>query len=224
MKKESMSQQTLQTVVTVLAIVVLVAAYMLGFNMGKMSMLDGSTISKGGNVEVLKGVAGKGSEDAPVTIQLWSEFECPFSARFYRDTLPQIEEQYIKTGKVMFIYKDFPLSFHANAQKAAEAGKCALEQDKFWEMHDKIYDSAGAGVKPTVENLKAWAGELGLKQGKFDECLDSGRMAAKVQADMQEGQQKGIRGTPGFLINDQPLSGAQPFSEFQKVIEAELAK
>ncbi|MBR9693186.1 DsbA family protein [Candidatus Woesearchaeota archaeon] len=220
---ENMSQQTLQTVTVALVIVVVAAAYLIGFNMGKMSE-GGSIMSDGGNVEVLKGVAGKGSEDAPVLIEEWSDFECPFCARFYQQTLPQIEEQYIKTGKVKLVYKDFPLSFHATAQKAAEGGKCALEQGKFWELHDKIFDSAGAGQKPTVDNLKAWAGELGMNTGKFNECLDSGRMATKVQADMQEGQQKGVRGTPGFLINGELISGAQPFENFKAIIDKKLAE
>ena len=221
--KQGLSQQTMGTIATVLAIVVLVSAYMVGFNAGKLSTLDGTTVVKDSTTVNLAG-ALKGNEDAPVLIEEWSDFECPFCTRWYTQTLPQIEETYIKTGKVKLVYKDFPLSFHANAQKAAEAGKCALEQDKFWDMHDKIFDSAGLGQKPTVDNLKAWAGQLGLNQGKFDECLDSGKMAAKVQAEMQEGQQKGVRGTPGFLINGQLVSGAQPFAAFQTAIEAALAE
>ncbi len=220
-KQESADQYTMGWIASILGVIVIIASFMLGFNMGKLSTMEGGAVvtTGSGNTEV----ALKGSEDAPVLIEEWSDFECPFCTRWYQQTLPQIEEQYIKTGKVKLVYKDFPLSFHANAQKAAEAGKCALEQGKFWEMHDKIFDSSAVGVKPTVDNLKAWAGELGLKQSKFDECLDSGRTAAAVRAEMAEGQQKGISGTPGFLINGQLISGAQPFEAFKTAIDAQLA-
>ena len=82
----------------------------------------------------------KGDEDAPVTIVEWSDFECPFCTRFYTETLGKLEEKYINTGKVKFVYRDFPLGFHANAQKAAEAAECAGEQGKYWEMHDKLFE------------------------------------------------------------------------------------
>lgn len=163
----------------------------------------------------------KGDENAPVTIVEWSDFECPFCTRFYQQTLSQIEENYIRTGKVKFVYRDFPLSFHANAQKAAEAAECAGEQGKFWEMHDKLFEE---GVSNGVSSFKQFAGDIGLDTSKFNDCLDSGKMADEVQKDMADGAAVGIRGTPGFIINGQLVSGAQPFSVFQQLIEAELAK
>lgn len=162
----------------------------------------------------------KGDKDAPVTIIEWSDFECPFCGRFYSQTLGQIDEQYIKTGKVKLVYKDFPLSFHPQAQKSAEAAECAGEQDKFFEMHDLLFEK---GVAGGVSSFKQFAGEIGLNQADFDKCLDSGAMAAEVQEDMKEGAAAGVRGTPGFLINGKLVSGAQPFSVFQQAIEAELA-
>ncbi len=163
--------------------------------------------------------AVKGEEDAPVTIIEWSDFECPFCARFYRETLSSIEEQYIKTGKVKLVYRDFPLSFHANAQKAAEAAECAGEQKKYWEMHDLLFEN---GVQGGVAGFKQYAKQLGLNTAKFNECLDSGKMASEVRKDMADGTAAGIQGTPGFLVNGKLVSGAQPFSVFQQVIEAEL--
>jgi protein-disulfide isomerase len=165
--------------------------------------------------------AVKGDPDAPVTIVEWSDFECPFCGRFYENTLPQIEEQYINTGKAKLVYRDYPLSFHRNAQKSAEATECAGEQGKFWEMHDKLFES---GVTGGVDAFKQYAVELGLDTASFNSCLDSGQMAAEVQKDMAEGQANGIRGTPGFIINGKVISGAQPFAAFQQVIEAELAQ
>ena len=165
--------------------------------------------------------AFKGDADAPVIIIEFSDYECPFCARFYRDTLPQIEEQYIKTGKVKFVYRDFPLSFHQQAQKAAEAAECAGEQGKYFDMHDLLFES---GVSGGVAAFKGYAAEIGLDTDDFDSCLDSGEQAAEVKADMRDGTAAGIRGTPGFIVNGQLVSGAQPFSVFQQIIEAELAK
>lgn len=162
----------------------------------------------------------KGNSNAPVTIVEWSDFECPFCARFYRDTLPQIQSEYIDTGKVKLVFRDFPLGFHANAQKSAEAAECAGEQGMFWEMHDKLFDE---GVTGGVTSFKQYAADLGLDQSEFDSCLDSGRMASETAKDMQDGQRAGVSGTPGFIINGQLVSGAQPFANFKRVIDAALA-
>jgi protein-disulfide isomerase len=163
----------------------------------------------------------KGDPNAPVTIVEWSDFECPFCGRFYSDTLGQIQSEYIDTGKVKLVYRDFPLSFHANAQKSAEAAECAGEQDKFWEMHDLLFER---GVTGGVTAFKQFAAELGLDTGDFNTCLDTGAMAAETAKDMADGGQAGVRGTPGFVINGQLVSGAQPFSNFKQIIDAELAK
>lgn len=163
----------------------------------------------------------KGDKNAPVTIIEFSDFECPFCTRFYKNTLPQLEEEYIKTGKVKFVYRDFPLSFHANAQKAAEAAECAAEQNKFWEMHDKLFEE---GVKGGVDSFKQFASELGLDTAEFNDCLDSDKMTSEVKKDFADGQKAGVSGTPAFFINGISLSGAQPFESFKQVIEAELEK
>jgi len=163
----------------------------------------------------------KGDANAPVTIVEWSDFECPFCTRFYKETLSQIEENYIRTGKVKFVYRDFPLSFHANAQKAAEAAECAGEQENFWEMHDLLFEN---GVSRGTGSFKQYAADLGLDTASFNECLDSGKYASEVQKDFQDGQIAGITGTPGFIINGVLVSGAQPFEVFQQIIEGELAR
>lgn len=164
--------------------------------------------------------AVRGDKDAPVTIVEWSDFECPFCGRFYQQTLPSIEEEYIKTGKVKLVYRDFPLSFHANAQKAAEAAECAGEQGKYWEMHDLLFEK---GVQGGVAGFKQYAKNLGLNTAKFDTCLDSGAMAGEIQQDMADGAAVGIQGTPGFIVNGKLVSGAQPFAVFKQVIDAELS-
>ncbi len=163
--------------------------------------------------------AVRGDADAPVTIVEWSDYECPFCAKFYSETESLINEQYVKTGKVKLVYRDFPLSFHANAQKAAEAAECAGEQDKYWEMHDMIFEQ---GVQGGVAGFKQYAKSLSLNSAKFDTCLDSGAMTTETQKDMDDGAAVGIQGTPGFLINGKLVSGAQPFAVFKQVIDAEL--
>ncbi|MBS3116953.1 DsbA family protein [Candidatus Woesearchaeota archaeon] len=162
----------------------------------------------------------KGDKNAPVTIVEFSDFECPFCGRFYEQTLPQIEEQYIKTGKVKLVYRDFPLSFHTQAQKAAEAAECAGEQGKFWQMHDKLFKE---GVSGGVTAFKQYAADLKLDMEKFNSCLDSGQMANEIRKDFLDGQQAGVQGTPGFFVNGKVISGAQPFSVFQQIIEQELS-
>ena len=163
----------------------------------------------------------KGDPDAPVTIVEWSDFECPFCQRFYKETLPLIEEKYIKKGKVKFVFRDFPLNFHKNAQKAAEAAECAGEQGKFWEMHDKLFEE---GVKGGVASFKKYAREIGLDAGEFDKCLDSGKMSPEVLNDKSQGKFKGVSSTPTFFINGRMLTGAKSFSVFSKIIEEELAR
>lgn len=165
--------------------------------------------------------AVKGDVKAPVTIVEFSDYECPFCARFYQQTFSQINEKYIKTGKVKFIYRDFPLSFHPQAQKAAEAAECAGEQGKYYDMHDKLFEK---GVAGGVASFKQYAQEIGLDTAKFNTCLDSGQMAAEVKKDMADGAAVGVQGTPGFFVNGVEVSGAQPFEVFQQVIDAALAE
>lgn len=177
-----------------------------------------------------------GQENAPVTIIEFSDYQCPFCRKFWTETFSQVKEQYIDTGKAKLIYRDFPLTnIHPMAAKAAEAAECVQEQagdEAYFEMHDKIFaeqnvmdggDPNNGPVKSTVQftaqDLKDWANELGYDIGS---CLDSGQMSSEVQSDLRDGQAAGGRGTPYFVINGKPLSGAQPFSAFQQAIESEL--
>lgn len=171
------------------------------------------------NSKLVDDDAIKGDKNAPVTIVEFSDYECPFCVKFYTQTLPQIEENYIKTGKVKLIYRDFPLGFHAQAQKAAEAAECAGEQGKYYEMHNLLFER---GVAGGVNSFKAYAKELKLDTTKFDQCLDSGKMSSEVKKDAADGGKYGVQGTPAFFINGKLLSGAQPYSVFQQAIEAEL--
>jgi len=167
-----------------------------------------------------------GQPDAPVVIVEFSDYQCPFCKRFAEQTLPQIKEKYIDTGKVKLIFRDFPLSsIHPNAELAAEAAQCAHEQGKFWEMHDRIFQGQFEWSKSSEPELdfKEYAKEIGLDVEKFTECLESERYKEEIQKDLRDGISYGVRGTPTFFINGLRVRGAQPFSVFQQVIEAELA-
>ncbi|MEK6858419.1 MAG: thioredoxin domain-containing protein [Nanoarchaeota archaeon] len=174
------------------------------------------------DVNQIKNAPVKGLANAPVTIVEFSDFECPFCERFYSDAYKQIDEQYIKTGKAKVIFMQFPLGFHAEAQKAAEASLCAQAQkgnDGFWKMHDKLFENQDS---LSMENYKKWAREIGLNGALFDGCLDKGDFEARVNAELAYGQSLGVSGTPSFFVNGKPLVGAQPFSAFKQIIDAEL--
>ncbi len=160
-----------------------------------------------------------GGADAPVTIIEFSDFQCPFCARFVEQAMPQIKEDYIDTGKVKMVFRNFPLRFHENAESAALAAECANEQGRFWEYHDKIFQNqAYLGM----DNYRAWAVELGLNAGQFNSCLDSGKYAENVQKDAEDGAKAGVTGTPTFFVNGQKIVGAQPYSAFKIAIDNAL--
>ncbi len=160
----------------------------------------------------------RGNPTAPVTVVEFSDFQCPFCERA-RPTVARVREVY--GDKVRWVFRHFPLGFHENAQKAGEAAACAGDQGRFWEMHDRLW---ATNSKLAVSDLKADAAALGLDTSAFDRCLDSGRHADVVQRDQEAGASYGVSGTPAFFVNGRPLVGAQPFEEFQRVIDAELQR
>ena len=162
-----------------------------------------------------------GEKDAKLTIVEFSDYQCPYCKSFFDDTLPEIKKKYIDTGKVKLVYRDFPLDFHPNAQKAAEAAECAGEQNKYFQMHDKLFENQ---VALDTDDLKKYAKDIGLNTAQFNTCLDTGKMASEVESDYQEGVNYGVSGTPAFFINGKLIEGAQPFSVFKQAIDAELNK
>ncbi len=176
------------------------------------------------NIKVdVKGDPFKGNKDAKVTIVEFSDFQCPFCSRFYEQTFPQLEKEYINTGKVKLVFKDFPLrSIHPLAQKASEAAECADEQGKFWEYHDKLFEAQQEWRTSGIDSFKQYASDLGLDTEKFNNCLDNDETKDEVDEDYNEALKAGGRGTPYFVINGKPLSGAQPFANFKAIIDAEL--
>jgi protein-disulfide isomerase len=174
----------------------------------------------------------KGEQNAPITIIEFSDFQCPFCARFHEQTLPLILEQYVETGKVKFVYRDFPIqTSHPNAMPAAAASECAHEQDKYWEYHDELFKNQGIWnnmeITSAITIFKEYATKLELNQEQFDSCLDSGKYIEEINKDLRDGQNYGITGTPGFFIGNEQdgfiqLTGARPFEAFKSVIDSQL--
>ena len=178
------------------------------------------------------GIAGNpmlGKKDAPLTLIEFSDYQCPFCRRFFETTLGALKKDYIDTGKVRYVFRDFPLDgIHPQARKAAEAARCAGDQSKYWEMHDILFEnkkSLGVG------KLKEYARSIGVDPVAFDECLEKGKYTAEVQKDYKDGLAAGVRGTSGFFLGkSEPggtiqgvlISGARPTRAFRVVIETLL--
>ena len=166
-----------------------------------------------------------GNPNAKVIMIEFSDFQCPFCGRFFSQTLPQIKEDYIKTGKVKFVYRDFPF-LGQESEWAAEAAECAKEQGKFWQYHDYLFENQQGenGGAFSKDNLKKFAQGLGLDTSQFNGCLDSDKYIDEVRKDLSDGRVAGVTGTPTVFINGIRVVGALSFSEYQKVIEQELVK
>jgi protein-disulfide isomerase len=157
----------------------------------------------------------KGREDAPVTIVEFSDFQCSFCRKFWKDTLPRIEAEYINTGKVRFIYRHLAV-LGPFSERAAEAAECAREQGKFWAYHDRLFERAGrlAFTDPGLME------DLRLDPRAFEVCLASGRHRERIVRESALAQRLGASGTPTFLINGTLLIGARPFEMFKRILDA----
>lgn len=164
-----------------------------------------------------------GDTDAPVTIIEFSDYECPFCSRHVTQVFPEIKENYIDTGKVKYVFRDFPLGFHQNAIPAAIAANCAREQsddETYFEFHDLLFADQ---QNLTESAFKEYAEELNLDAGAFEACLEEND-TSEVENDMAEGAEYGVSGTPGFFINGWQIKGAYPYPAFEELIEQELAR
>lgn len=167
-----------------------------------------------------------GNADAPITIIEFSDYQCPFCKRHFTNTLSVLKTNYIDTGKVRYVFRDFPLdSIHPYARKAAEAAHCAGDQGKFWDMHDVMFNYQGALMQ---DNLKGFAHDMKLDVEAFNVCLDGGKYAKTVEADVAAGSAAGVTGTPGFFIGKTKpdgtmvatlMKGAQPAEAFSQVVD-----
>lgn len=174
----------------------------------------------------------RGDPNAPISIIEFSDFQCPFCARFHVQTLPSLLEEYIDTGKVKLVYRDFPIqSIHPNALPAAVAAECANEQGKYWEYHDALFEKQSSWARQdsnsAILTFTQYAQDIDLEMEQFNSCLSTGKYLQEVQKDLNDGRDYDITGTPGFFIgNDEigfvKLNGAQPFDSFKRIIDAQL--
>jgi protein-disulfide isomerase len=178
----------------------------------------------------LEGAATAGSSSAKAAVIEYSDYQCPFCARFARDTEPALRKEYVETGKVLFAFRHLPLEqIHAFALKAAESAECARRQDKFWSMHALLFEDPKALELPM---LRQRAIRSGLDVKAFDRCL-AGQALDRVREDAASAQALGITGTPAFLLGEvlpdgrvkvtRRLSGALPIEQFRAALDALLA-
>lgn len=182
-----------------------------------------------------------GDPNAPIKVEEFSDFQCPFCERFHNETEALLKQYYVETGKVYFVYHSMGNwvsqnmgGLNTESQDAAAAAYCAGDQDKFWNMHAYLFGNVlGEGVDSfTDKRLAEIAAKAGLNMDEFNSCYDSGKYVERTQQDLQDGTAAGINGTPGFLVTwmvdgetkTKLIEGAQPFTTFQTELEAILAE
>lgn len=173
-------------------------------------------------LDVNENAATLGDPNAPLTITEYSDFECPYCGKAAREVLPTIQKDYVDTGKVKLVYKNFPLPAHRYAESAAYAAECANQQGKFWEYQDLLFNNQ---EKLTGRDLTSYAEQVGLDMDAFNICKDHSKIEEKVQLQMQEGINKGITGTPTFIFSDGTrIEGYATVESFKQSIDQSLAR
>ncbi len=162
-----------------------------------------------------------GDPEAAVTIVEFSDYECPFCAKYNLETFPMVKGELIDTGRVHYVFKDYPLAgLHPRAAQAHVAARCAGDQGAYWDMHARLFERQSEWSRSSDRGdvLESFAADLGLETSSFAACLASGRWDAAVDADVAEGTRLGVRGTPTFFVNGYPLVGAHPFEVIEEVV------
>jgi protein-disulfide isomerase len=171
-----------------------------------------------------------GNPDAKVTMIEFGDYQCPSCRAFWREIEPRIKKDYIDKGLVKLVFRDFPLTqIHPDAFLAAQAVDCALDQNKYWQYHDKVFleqdkQSEENIVRVSAGDLKKWAKDVKMDPAAFGACLDSGKYKEEVSKDMADGNALGVPGTPMFFINGNVIGGAQQYPAYKKLIDGLLAK
>jgi protein-disulfide isomerase len=165
-----------------------------------------------------------GSPDAKVLMIEFGDYQCPSCRMFWKDVEPRLKKEYIDTGKVKLVFRDYPLmQIHPEALLAAMAVDCAGEQGKYWQYHDKVfreqYNKGDDIIRLKAADLKKWAKDIGVDQAKFDQCVDSEKYKNEVMKDKADGDAAGVQGTPTFFINGHVMGGAQQYPEYKKLID-----
>ena len=198
---------------------VLVGGVLSGF------VIDSNNLEKLTSTKLIEnGSPFMGNPNAPITILEWGDYQCTFCYKFHQNTLDIINEDFIKTGKVKIIFKDFPLN-GLDSKLAAEASYCAQDQEKYWKYHDELYKNWGGERTGwiTRESLTKFAEIVDLDLKKFNKCLDDHKYENKIDLLYEFGKEIGIDATPSFLVfNDQKMikiRGNQPLEVFLKTFD-----
>ncbi len=162
----------------------------------------------------------QGNPDAPVTLIVFSDFECPSCQQFYH-MLESVKEDYIESGMVRYVHRDYPLDMHEHAVGAAICANCAGQQDSYWEMYAKLYENQD---KLSEEYYLKWAEELGLDMDTFKSCLNAEEARSEVMNDLKTAQDMQIGGTPAFIINNEMYGGVPPEEVFRVMLDDAVAK
>ncbi len=178
-----------------------------------------------GSISTAMGSPILGDPSAPITIVEFGDYQCEQCYAWFHETKPAIVRDYIDTGKANLVFVDLAF-LGKDSPRAAQASYCAEDQGMYWEYHDLLYNSQESvdGGWANSERLKAFATSLGLDFELFESCLDSGKYFKRVQYNIQQAKENGVRGTPGFFIvgpdGQQKIGGAQPFSVFKNVLDS----
>ena len=178
-----------------------------------------------GTISTAMGSPILGDPSAPITIVEFGDYQCHQCYNWFHNTKPAIFQEYIETGKVNLVFVDLAF-LGRDSPKAAQATYCAEDQEMYWEYHDTLYTSQESKIDSgwaNTERLKAFAFNMELDMELFDSCLDSGKYSKRVQYNIQQARDHGVRGTPGFFIigpdGQEQLGGAQPFSVFKQILD-----
>lgn len=164
----------------------------------------------------------KGSASAPVTVYEMSDFQCPFCARFALEIFPTLDAEYVQTGKIRWIFVNFPLPMHPNATPAAEVAMCAAKQGKFWPVHDLLFrnQKTWAPLTAPAEYFLTFADSASLDRKAFQECLSTNATRAEVKSDAEAAVRSGAKSTPSFYIEGGIMAGAQPLAVFRPILDS----
>ncbi len=164
-----------------------------------------------------------GNSSAKVTVVEFADFQCPYCQNWFAVVEPQLVKDYVDTGKVKFVFRNFPF-IGQDSVWAAEAAYCALDQNQFWQYHDYLYNHQGQENSGAFSkaNLESFAAKMGLNTTQFDSCLESDKYASKVQGDYNAGKNAGVTSTPSFFVNGKIIVGNQPYSQLQSMINSAL--
>lgn len=208
---------------TLIAVLAVLGLGVLGFLLARPA-----TVSIPANVTVqasdTSGFVGyvKGSPNAPVEITEYADYQCPFCQTFATLQMPTIEDRLIKTGRLRWRYRDFPLQQHSFARLAAHSAACADEQGKYWEQHNRIYQgqSEWASARNAASIFRKYAGDAGVDLGRYDACMEAGKYAGRIQADYNSGVELGVSSTPTLLVNNRLYRGRFDSDAITKLVDS----